>query len=600
MPIVPRCCLAWFTVLVLVGPGGASAVRGADPAVLTEKIAPAVLAHRPAISFGVERFNWRIRSGDDTSWAQPGLDDSTWTRLNSMYETPSGQGIFWLRFRVRSPNPALRTPTGAWISGTIAYDLYWDGTLMVRNGVPANRAEDEVPGSLDVVPTFPESLTGPGEHVVAMRVSSYRGGAPGPYALFIFFMNDPVVVKTWEMRNAILPTVAAGAMIILTVVSGAIWLFAARRPALLYLGAMSLCAATAQALIAVRWYYNYRANWYYPLETAQAYIHGILAWCFAAFVVTHFATPYRRWVLLLLAILLAVVYGINVGPDYQKSATVILVAYGVVTLPLVWAARNHRPGARPVIAGVGLSAAWILTDPWLYNWTGFFPRFVPALLGVTVAIAMQIRVERSEAQQARLTAARLEIELLKKSLQPHFLMNTLTALMEVIEQSPAQAVNLIDDLARVFRLLTAMSAERTVPLAREIELCETHLRVMSIRTGRACRLEATGTDLASAVPPALFLTLIENGFSHQSLPRDPVVFTLRQSKPRPDHNRYVFVSPGEVDAPGTRPSGGTGLKYIKARLEESSPGRWSLGQRAVATGWETEIEMGPRPAGPAP
>ena len=108
-----------------------------------------------------------------------------------MFDTPAHQGIFWLRFRVHAPDPADRVPNGAWLSGRIAYELYWDGVLMVRNGVPANRYEDEVPGRLDVVPTFPESLTGPGEHVVAMRISSYRCGATGDKSGFIFFMNDP-------------------------------------------------------------------------------------------------------------------------------------------------------------------------------------------------------------------------------------------------------------------------------------------------------------------------------------------------------------------------------------------------------------------------
>ncbi len=231
-------------------------------------------------------------------------------------------------------------------------------------------------------------------------------------------------------------------------------------------------------------------------------------------------------------------------------------------------------------------------NPWQYTWNQFPSRFSPVLLGVTAAIAMQVRVERREAQQTRLTAARLEIELLRKNLQPHFLMNTLTALMEVIEQSQATAVNLIDDLAGEFRLLGSMSAQKTVPLEREIELCRTHLRVMSVRTGRECRFEVEGADPAAPVPPAMFLTLIENCFSHQRPAGGPIVFKLLRAIVPGGRARYTFTSPGKVHTNGTRPPGGTGLRYVKARLEESAPGRWTFEDRAVPEGWETVIEIG--------
>jgi hypothetical protein len=37
--------------------------------------------------------------------------------------------------------------------------------------------------------------------------------------------------------------------------------------------------------------------------------------------------------------------------------------------------------------------------------------------------------------------------------------------------------------------------------------------------------------------------------------------------------------------------GGTGLRYIRARLDESFHGAWKLSQRAVSEGWETIIEL---------
>jgi hypothetical protein len=55
--------------------------------------------------------------------------------------------------------------------------------------------------------------------------------------------------------------------------------------------------------------------------------------------------------------------------------------------------------------------------------------------------------------------------------------------------------------------------------------------------------------------------------------------------------RYTFISPGKVKTEPTRAPGGTGLRYVRARLEESFPGAWTLVQREVAEGWETVIEL---------
>jgi LytS/YehU family sensor histidine kinase len=213
------------------------------------------------------------------------------------------------------------------------------------------------------------------------------------------------------------------------------------------------------------------------------------------------------------------------------------------------------------------------------------------MLGLLSAVALRVRDERVKAEQAQLTAARLEVELLKKNLQPHFLMNTLTALTEVIEQNPGAASALIDDLATEFRTLARMSGEKQVTLAEEIELCRVHLRVMSVRTGVAWRLVADEVDENAPVPPAIFLTLIENAFVHQRPAGKAAAFRLTMAVDG-GGVRYTFVSPGEVQPVKTvRVSGGTGLRYVKARLEESFPGRWMFAHRAVAEGWETVIAV---------
>ncbi len=107
--------------------------------------------------------------------------------------------------------------------------------------------------------------------------------------------------------------------------------------------------------------------------------------------------------------------------------------------------------------------------------------------------------------------------------------------------------------------------------------------------GRAYALEVNGADLAARVPPAIFLTLIENGLVHQRA-AEGATFNLRVTT-TPQVVTYVFFSPASRSTNRPRPPGGTGLRYVKARLEESFPGRWTFADHPTGTGWETVIEL---------
>ena len=61
--------------------------------------------------------------------------------------------------------------------------------------------------------------------------------------------------------------------------------------------------------------------------------------------------------------------------------------------------------------------------------------------------------------------------------------------------------------------------------------------------------------------------------------------------------RLTFFSPGEIEMKPTRPMGGTGMRYVKARLEESFPGRWLLRDEPVTGGWQCVIDIAPNGKG---
>jgi hypothetical protein len=315
------------------------------------------------------------------------------------------------------------------------------------------------------------------------------------------------------------------------------------------------------------------------------------------FVITHFKLPHSAWVFTAFAAGECALSWRN-GPVPVRIPEAVYrldtwnFAFLTAIFCCVWVAWRRRSiSAGLAAACLALSLGLYARNPIDFARTHLLVTLLPTLLGFMGSLATMVRRERRAMHEAKLTAARLEIDLLKKSLQPHFLMNTLTTLAQVVEEEPKVAVRLIDDLAVEFRSLAAIAGLKRIPLARELELCEAHLRVMTVRTEKPWRLETTGVDPTANVPPALFLTLIENGFSHQRAQDGATTFKLRAEAAGPGV-RYTFFSPGSVSrAPEGRRQAGMGLRYVRIRLEEGWPARWHLAQREVPGGWETVVDI---------
>lgn len=546
-----------------------------------------------------------MKRGDDERWAEPGWDDSDWEVVTKT-GLPARTGIFWIRYRIRGNG---RPPSGVAQKVGAAFEFYWDGKLVGRSGEPAGSRADEEPGKLDTnfsIPAewfLPESpisrkiiksskpAATDTEHVIALRMSNHRYGFPGNRTDMQVSFTSLDRRLAESQRTVIETALAAGAMSMVALAGLTLWLVALRRTLLLLFTGLCACAAVTQFMTMARFLGSYDYDWHYPFRLGMVYLAGVLGACLIAFVGMHFKVPRLRWLLgghvVAAGLILAWPREVFFLPLSERSGLVMLVAFLLSAATAGWAAWRRQPGAFMVLAGCLLSA--IHGGRFIEG--RFFPAFLPTMIGLLGAVAVRLRAETRAAQEAHLAATRLELELLKKNLQPHFLLNSLTALAEVVERDPTIAGRLIADLAGVFRALARMSGEKQVSLAQELDLCRAHLRVMSIRTGVEWRLETRGVAPESAVPPALFLTLIENGYIHQRVRERTAIFELGAVE-RPDATTYTFVSPGEIKVQPDRPDGGTGLRYVKARLEESFPGRWSFAHGPhPAGGWATVIEL---------
>ncbi|OHE89539.1 MAG: hypothetical protein A3G75_03935 [Verrucomicrobia bacterium RIFCSPLOWO2_12_FULL_64_8] len=562
-----------------------------------------IAAETPRITSGA--LPAKLKFGDDPRWAAPDWDDRDWEQTTTA-DLPSRAGIYWIRLRLSWPtrgrvldplaaiiwhgDPPAAPIDSLFLAAVFSFELYWDGRLLERSGVVGSSRETEATGPLDHLVPIPSGLSGPGEHVIALRISSYHYNFPAPSFNLFISLGNYANRLVYEARRAVFPMVGVGGALLVAAICAVLFWFVDRRRPLVLCSLLGFAVAMFYFLIAWRCLHNDPYDWLYPryvvITALMTLISGLVPWL----LLEQFEVPRKGLWLAALAPLLVAPW--VASPWYHIVAVWLcrlMLGYSAVVAG--WAAWKKRRGAWLVLVGVCVGLVSVrATNTRDFLDLSFFLTFGVLVLSAFTVLGMQIREDRRRAREALLTSARLEAELLKKNIQPHFLLNTLTALSEVVERDPAGAVRLINDLAGEFRSLARMSGEKLVPLGQELELCRAHLRVLSVRTGLTAALETRGVDETVLVPPALFLTLIENGFVHQRPAGNSAAFELHMQRP-PGRIRFTFLSPGAVKSEPGRPDGGTGLRYVQARLEESFPRRWTLDQRAISEGWETVIEI---------
>ena len=246
---------------------------------------------------------------------------------------------------------------------------------------------------------------------------------------------------------------------------------------------------------------------------------------------------------------------------------------------------RRMPGAALAHAGGAILAlcSILLAPDFL---TGFLAVGL-ALLSVSLIVELMTSELLSRRRDARL--ARLQSDLVKRNIQPHFIMNSLMVASEFQETDPVTARRFIASLAAEFGALAAMIDTPRTHLRQELALCRSHLEMMGLRLGHAFTIDVTGVDGANEFPPGVLHTLIENAISHNRYDAD-TVFRL-SAEESAQGLTYVLRAPLGRPSPGSAASSGAGMRYIESRLEEFAPGRWSLSSGAEDGYWVTRISL---------
>jgi Histidine kinase len=530
--------------------------------------------------------SFRLHDGDLADWAATDLDDSAWAdvRLNAV---PALGGIVILRGRLQlqEKHRVANQPTAVFLAALAACELAWDGVPVGRSGQPAVTADAEIPGPIETHWMVPERLALSGEHLIALRCSAHhRHFRPsiGYYAVVIADYDallSTVRVKSWIALSSLSGMLVVGLFALFMVFSDR------RDRAFLLLGAVCLCGGSLLLAESWRSLFGYTYNWHFLRLLTITGLTALLNLGIVGFVVVRYPGRHARHAILALVVLLLV----SLLPHSWDAKAIAMYAagLGIACLWMLRAVWRHQRGSVPALLGVLVTLAVFALQPLGFADVSLYISLDFLLACLLLAHVIQLREFRLAHERTLLKSARLESELLRKHIQPHFLMNTLTALSEWIEQEPAVAVQMIDALSTEFRLLASIADHALIDLGTELALCRTHLSIMSRRCDREYLFDVDGIDMQDRVPPALFHTLVENAITHDDSAQLRVTLRLTASS-QGSRVRYIFEAPGS-GAAGAQLVEGTGLRYVRARLQESFGTEWSFDAAWAGTIWRTEI-----------
>ena len=174
---------------------------------------------------------------------------------------------------------------------------------------------------------------------------------------------------------------------------------------------------------------------------------------------------------------------------------------------------------------------------------------------------------RTRAFSPALAEARLQA--LQARIRPHFLFNSLNAVLSLIRSAPRQAEATLEDLAELFRALLRDARDMTT-LEQELRLCEQYLSIEKIRLGDRLQVEWELTNMSddvlhsAQIPSLLLQPLLENAVHHGVEPaREPMLVQIHVSR-WGDRLDIAVINPHHPER--SRPGNHMALDNIRERL----------------------------------
>ena len=259
-----------------------------------------------------------------------------------------------------------------------------------------------------------------------------------------------------------------------------------------------------------------------------------------------------------------------------------------------WLLRLPYLAGCAVIVAVALAFLWILHTVYGETAAGGLARSLGVAAATAIAALAYLRLHR-RAHSPALAEARLQA--LQARIRPHFLFNSLNAVLALIRRDPKRAERALEDLSDLFRAL--MSDGRSlVRLADEIALIERYAAIEQLRLGERLRMswELDSAPVDALLPPLVLQPLLENAVYHGIEPGTGTGDVLVRIERHDNRVLALIENPYHESRPG-HVGNRMALENIRERLMLFFDAEARLESRVEAGRYRVEIEIPYRVSG---
>lgn len=251
------------------------------------------------------------------------------------------------------------------------------------------------------------------------------------------------------------------------------------------------------------------------------------------------------------------------------------------------AALVHVPAC--LAFSVGLSGLFaLMCHSWSEVGGMLFYRFHPNLLSYWAVVGFtQAYGYFEQFQDRERQVARLQLDVLRAQLHPHFLFNTLHTISAMMHEDVRSADRMLARLSELLRMVLNGVDKQEVRLAEELALVHTYLQIERVRFGERLetRIEADEETLDAFVPALFLQPLVENCLRHGLVPQRPDSLIVISAR-REGEELVLRVADNGRGLTGRVLREGVGVANTRKRLDHLYPRRSSFRMEPGTTsGW---------------
>ncbi len=469
-----------------------------------------------------------------------------------------------------------------------SYQLYWDDRLLLENGIVSNEPSKEKPGQLLRTVKLPRNESLPGVHTIRLHVSNWNA------VVHPFLKNDLGLNYTYVGYGHLLVASENKAILFISLGAGVLVLTALFSLVLFYSGntfrsyvLLSIFCLLNVAVLLLQYvelYFAVNMAYFTALSLLLILLSALQGVYLCYFFISHFELTWKKisFVALLIVSFATQVF---INFDYNFYAMT-----GIAILLSGYASYLKKIGSLSALIGlIGMLIIYLFTRELPYA-PGYAFGSIFFAYTMIFSIGKQIKHTNQLKLNLELKSAQLEMSMIKKSIQPHFIMNTLLSIISWLESQPKIAIKLIQALAREFRMINDISSKSEITIQDELDLCTNHLEIMSLRKGTKYTLMTDNLPLDYKLPPMIFHTLMENALTHAFQSGEEGIFWLSHSSDD-SFDRFTLKNNGSQLKINGSSQEGMGITFVRSQLKARYERNWTLNVGMEDELWVVDIRV---------